>query len=306
MELLPMQLRQQRWSLSVPPTVSVLVLAYNHERYIADCLNGILDQVTDFPVEIIVHDDASADDTATIIRQFADQYPAIIKPILQTENQVSQHKKIRPLLLRMARGDFIANCDGDDYWLDAEKLVKQVGFLRRNPGYVLCYHDALHIDENGAVTQEYNLPPKGRCDYTKEELRELKWGWILLGTMMHRNVKIDFPPEYNLVRNNDNFMPMLLASYGGAKFQADVGKLAYRQHPRGIWSMRSKEEQVQMYLQSYLQIAAYFVRIGEVSTARRILSGRLAKSIDGYMKATEPEGTKEAMITTYGFVMRYS
>ncbi len=306
MQVLPMPLRLHRWPQEKSPTVSVLVLAYNHGRYIAECLNSILDQVTDFPVEMIVHDDASIDDTSAIIRQFANEYPGVIKPVLQTENQVSQHNKIRPGLLRMARGDFIANCDGDDYWLDPEKLVKQGAFLRENPEYVLSYHDAVHIDVNGSIIKEYNLPPKGRHDYTKDELRELKWGWILLGTMLHRNVTIDFPPEYNLMRNNDNFMPMLLAAYGGAKFQEEVGKLAYRQHAGGIWSMKSKEEQVQMYLQSYLQIAAYFVHIGEVSTARKILTGRLSNSIEGYMKTTEPEEVKIASKTTYSFVVRYS
>jgi hypothetical protein len=278
----PAPIFKQRWPAGTVPTVSVLVVAYNQERFIAQCIESVLQQVTDFPAEVIVHDDASTDGTAAIIRAYAQRFPQLVQPVLQMENQYSQKKRIFPTLQTLAAGEFIARCDGDDFWTDSHKLTRQIGFLRQNPGYVLSFHDAVHIDEEGRVLQKENLPKSAQRDYTQAELRELKWGWMLLGTVVQRNVQIDFPPEYALVPNGDNFLPMLLAAHGGAKFQPEVGPLAYRQHPGGIWSQQTAAEKARMHLQSYLQIAAYFVRVGEVQTAKAIIAGRLAHVLNNY------------------------
>ena len=277
---------KQRWPVGAVPMVSILVVTYNHERFIAQCIESILKQVTDFPVEVIVHDDASTDRTAAIIRACAKRYPHLVQAVLQIENQYSQKKKIVPGLRARARGEFIAGCDGDDFWTDPHKLTKQIGFLRQNPSYVLSFHDSVHIDEVGRVLKKENLPKSAQRDYTQAELRVLKWGWMLLGTVVQRNVVLEYPPEYSLVPNGDNFLPMLLAAHGGAKFQPEVGPLAYRQHPGGIWSQKAPAEKERMHLQSYLQIAAYFVRIGEAQTAKTIISGRLAHVLQIYRERT--------------------
>jgi len=275
---------EQQWPADARPRVSVLVTTYNQERWIGACLSGILRQVTDFPLELIVVDDASTDRTASIVRQYADKYPHIVEPMLLTENLHSRGLTVRPELHRRARGEFIACCDGDDYWSDQHKLHKQVGFLAANPRYVLSFHDAVHVDLEGKSLGRTELPARARRDYTQDELRVLRWGWMLLGTMVHRNLPFEFPPEYRLIPNADNFIAMLLGGFGGAKFQGEVGPLAYRQHGEGIWSGRTPQERERMQLQSFLQIAAYFVRIGELDAARGIVSTRLAPRIDRLMK----------------------
>jgi glycosyltransferase involved in cell wall biosynthesis len=244
---------------------------------LAECLDGILRQVTDFPVEVIVHDDASTDGTARIIEAYAQNYPLMIQPVLQKTNQASRHKKIRAQLTSAFRGEFVAHCDGDDIWQDPYKLGKQVAFLREHPEYVLSYHASERVDETGRRLEDARRPKKHERDFTLAELRQLKWGSILLGTLVYRNVPIEFPPEYDLAPNGDHFLPILLAAYGGAKFLEDIEPLAYRQHDGGMWSRKSKEEQSHMYLRSYLQIAAYLVRIGEISSARKIIAGRLTQ-----------------------------
>lgn len=274
---LALPLSQQCWPVDTIPVVSALVLAYNQERFLGECLDGILRQVTDFPVDVIVHDDASTDGTAQIIEAYAKKYPLMIKPILQKTNQLSRQKKIRSQLTPTFRGEFIAHCDGDDIWQDPYKLAKQVAFLRGNAEYVLSYHASERIDATGRRLEDVGRPTKHGRDFTPVELRQMKWGPILLGTLMYRNVPIEFPPEYDLAPNGDHFLPILLAPYGGAKFLDDIEPLAYRQHDGGMWSRKSKEEQSRMYLRSYLQIAAYFVRIGEISSARRVIAGRLTQ-----------------------------
>src|SRR5690606_25359461 len=103
--------------------------------FIRQCLDGIFMQKCNFEYEILIHDDASTDDTQKIIKEYQQKYPEIIKPILQTENQYS--KGVRGIMARFnfprAKGKYIALCEGDDYWTDPLKLQKQIDFLENNP-----------------------------------------------------------------------------------------------------------------------------------------------------------------------------
>lgn len=134
------------------PLVSIVCITYNHEPYIRDALNGFLMQKTDYPFEVLIHDDASIDNTADIIRDFEQRYPNIIKPIYQTENQYSKGIKISPTFnFPRAQGDYIALCEGDDFWTCSDKLNWQVSFLRKNPKIFLSIHRA-HICVDNQIT----------------------------------------------------------------------------------------------------------------------------------------------------------
>lgn len=123
------------------PVVSICCLAYNHESYIEDALEGFLIQETDFPFEVLIHDDASTDRTADIIREYEAAYPLIIKPIYQKENQYSKHVKIGSTYLypRM-QGEYIAFCEGDDYWANPQKLQTQYNLIIINPSFCMVTH----------------------------------------------------------------------------------------------------------------------------------------------------------------------
>ena len=124
--------------------VSVFCLAYNHEAYIRDALDGFVKQKTNFPYEVIVHDDASTDRTAEIIREYAEKYPEIIKPIYQTENQYSKGIKItQTYIFPKLQGEYVAICEGDDYWTDENKLQMQFDFMEKHRDYVACAHNTL-------------------------------------------------------------------------------------------------------------------------------------------------------------------
>ena len=129
--------------------VSICSLAYNHEKYIRQTLEGFVGQKTDFRFEVLVHDDASTDGTADIIREYAEKYPEIIKPVYQIENQYSKDVEITTtFLFPRARGKYIAFCECDDYWCDPYKLQKQVVFLENNPEYSGSVHNVLIVDQN--------------------------------------------------------------------------------------------------------------------------------------------------------------
>ena len=124
--------------------VSVFCLAHNHEKYIRNTLESFVAQKTTFEFEVLVHDDASTDGTAGIIREYAEKYPTLIRPVYQTENQYSKGVKITSaILLPMAKGKYIAFCEGDDYWPDHEKLQKQFVFMEEHPAYSICTSRAL-------------------------------------------------------------------------------------------------------------------------------------------------------------------
>lgn len=142
--------------------VSIKCLVYNHEPYLRQCLDGFVMQKTNFVFEAIVHDDASTDSSAAIIREYAEKYPNIIKPIFETENQYSKKDGSLGRIMNAAihpNAKYIALCEGDDYWIDPYKLQKQVDFLESNEDYGLSFTDCKVFHEDRAILEE----PKRDC-----------------------------------------------------------------------------------------------------------------------------------------------
>ena len=136
------------------PLVTIRCLVYNHEPYLRQCLDGFVMQKTNFPFEAIVHDDASTDRSAEIIREYAEKYPNIIKPIFETENLYSKHDgSIRKVMYEHTKGKYVAICEGDDYWIDPYKLQKQVDILESNTNIGLCYTSTKVYNQKRKVFQ---------------------------------------------------------------------------------------------------------------------------------------------------------
>jgi len=140
----PMRITDQSWAEATVPVVSIQCTTYNHVNFIRDALEGFLMQATTFPVEILVHDDASTDGTADIVRQYRGRYPQLMRTVMQTENQWSKgleaSRRARKPFNDMARGTFIAFCEGDDYWTDPSKLQRQVEGIESTKGCVGSCH----------------------------------------------------------------------------------------------------------------------------------------------------------------------
>lgn len=136
--------------------VSIKCAVYNHEQYIRQCLEGFVMQKTNFRFEAIVHDDASTDGSAAIIREYAEKYPDIIKPIYEIENQYSKRDGSLTRVMNAAcKGKYIAVCEGDDYWIDPLKLQKQFDFMETHSDYILCGTNGLILWDNGVKAPEY-------------------------------------------------------------------------------------------------------------------------------------------------------
>ena len=154
------------------PLVSITCLTYKHEEYIRDCLEGFLFQKTNFPFEVLIHDDASPDSTPQIIREYTAKYPDIIKPILRETNlhSVPGHRCINLVNLERAQGKYVAICEGDDFWCDPYKLQKQFDLLESHPDYTLCGCGIYYLNHltksytpQGFPAEEWPLPQDVAC-----------------------------------------------------------------------------------------------------------------------------------------------
>jgi glycosyltransferase involved in cell wall biosynthesis len=144
-----MKIKDQEYSIYTIPLLSIVCITYNHVDFIKDAIESFLNQDVDFFVEILIHDDASDDGTNLIIAEYEKRYPLIIKPIYQKINQHSiSGFEFSFRELQRAQGKYIALCEGDDYWIDNNKLEKQVNFLENNLDYVFCFHNSFCFDQN--------------------------------------------------------------------------------------------------------------------------------------------------------------
>ena len=156
--------------------VSIRCAVYNHEPYLRQCLDGFVMQKTSFRFEAIIHDDASTDNSASIIREYAERYPDIIRPIFQTENQYSKEPGcVSRIITDACRGKYLASCEGDDYWTDPLKLQKQVDYLEAHPDCTLCFTNAImHWEDGSGKPDRLFAPDLEERDYYGPEITT-KW-----------------------------------------------------------------------------------------------------------------------------------
>lgn len=240
------------------PLVSITCTAYNHEKFIRDTIEGFLMQKTTFPFEILIHDDASTDNTAEIIKEYELKYPDLIKPIYQKENQLS--KGISIILnytLPRAKGKYIAMCEGDDFWTDPDKLQKQIDFLESNSDYSLCvggYKSVnVHTKEEEEVIKIPNGVIKDNEGYTFT-LSDTRNNWITKTlTLVFRNKSeiLKQLGQYKSIRDV-HLIYHTLKTGKGYYFTEVMG--TYRIHKGGIFSMRNKDSKLIKHYQIYKEL----------------------------------------------------
>ncbi|WP_086290428.1 glycosyltransferase family 2 protein [Campylobacter devanensis] len=222
----------------VNPKLSICCITYNHAKFIRQALDGFMMQKTNFPFEIIIHDDASTDGTADIIREYEKKYPDIIRVTYQTENQWSKGIDVlKAFVYPKIQGQYVALCEGDDYWIDENKLQKQVDFLDTHPEFNVCFHPVKVIWEDNRASESIFPKPKFRFNKDILTLQDLlKHNFIQTNSVMYRWRLKD---QENLFPNDilpgDWFLHLLHAQTGKIGFLSDV-MAVYRRHAGGIWT----------------------------------------------------------------------
>jgi glycosyltransferase involved in cell wall biosynthesis len=219
------------------PLVTVCCATYNHELYIEDALDGFLAQKTTFPFEIIVHDDASTDNTVDIIKKYHDEYPNIIIPYIQNENQMSKGGfKPSAYMAERARGKYLAFCEGDDYWIDEDKLAIQVRVLEEHKDINLCVHDASVI-EMSEINSGYSFPKRVSREYVipYEEIFRVKGQFCPTSSMLVRSKMMRNLPDFFFIAPVGDFYIEALSGRNGI-YYIPRKMSVYRRNTRGSWS----------------------------------------------------------------------
>lgn len=227
------------------PVVSICCITYNHAAYIEETLRGFLMQRTDFPLEILIHDDASTDGTADIVRDFAARYPRLVRALCQQENQYAKgHTKVNfAFNFPRVRGEFIALCEGDDAWTDPAKLQRQVDFLRTHPECTVCAHLTEVVGHDGRPV----IPPRVMGDDMPEAFGLVD---VLDNMKVHMNSCVfrrlglpdfmrdaRFPRMLNAPGGDDPMMWIALTQGAGHLMRDRMS--CYRIHEGGVWSAMS-------------------------------------------------------------------
>ena len=251
------------------PLLSVRLLTYNHHRYIRQCIDSVLMQVTDFPFEIVIGEDDSTDGTRTICKDYADRYPDRIRLMLRSERnkiilngvKTSRYNFIETM--KDCRGKFVALMDGDDYWTDSRKLQQEVDFLSRHPSFVLAFHNASHANAKGGIVGRSVLSAKQKRDVSQYELQQA-WGPPVTSTLCFRNVIHQFPEEFLEAMNGDVFLISLLGEYGSGKYLSSITPSVYRLHPRSMFSALPAIKGIDFARLTFFHMAKYYRRVGNL------------------------------------------
>lgn len=208
--------------------VSVSMITYNHEKFIAEAIEGVVMQKTNFPFELVIGEDCSTDSTRAICIEYQKKYPDIIKLRLPETNQGMMLNWINNI--NTGQGKYIALCDGDDYWTDPYKLQKQVDFMEAHPDFAMCSHK-VHTLMCGVMDENIEIE---KDVLATEDLIQKDWA-LLTASIFFRKEAHKTPDWYYTVKNGDYALQLIVSLSGKIKFLPDY-MAVYRQHLGGMSS----------------------------------------------------------------------
>ena len=244
------------------PLVAIKCYTYNHVEYLADALEGFIKQKTNFPFVAIVHDDASTDGTTNIIREYAEKYPDIIKPIYERVNQYSKKDnsliRIMEEAIATTGAKYIGMCEGDDYWNDPHKLQKQVDFLESHPDVIGCYADVDYIYVEKGIHLPWFVKHRGIPISFEDHLMNKYYiappTWLFRATSdvvlkpAKRTVDVTYTKAMDfLATSKFIYMDEIMGVYRGTPNGASHVKSASGVHNRQVGLWRSQREYVKRY-----------------------------------------------------------
>lgn len=225
------------------PKLSVALVSYNHAPYIAQALESVLKQRTEFPFEIVIGEDCSTDGTREMVKDYGSRYPELITLLLHPHNLGCGGDGNFLEVLGACRGTYVALLDGDDYWTHDRKLQEQVDYLDSHPELAGCFHNAIVVDREGATikSEHYDEPLRREHRYKSrfsqaDCLTMLRSAYPTCSLTFRRSA-IRHMPDWFLASPSDFALDILLTDHGElAYLPRSYG--AYRIHDSGIWQGR--------------------------------------------------------------------
>lgn len=221
---------------SKTPLVSIACDTYNHAPFIRDALEGFLIQKTDFPFEIIVHDDASTDGTADIVREYERAHPGLFRCVYRAENVYSRDPKIlEHYVFPLARGKYTAICEGDDYWTNPLKLQTQIDYMESHPDCTFCVTGAELVDPQkkriGMVR-----PYDADCDIPTDELIRGGGGFVATASIVAPTRLAQHRAAFCDMADVDDAVLQLWFGANGTTHYFAEPMCAYRFNVPGSWT----------------------------------------------------------------------
>ncbi len=234
------------------PSVSICCLTYNHEAFVRDALEGFLMQRVTFPYEILIHDDASTDGTADIIREYAEKYPDKVYPILQKENQYTRGITNASGVFNFprARGKYIAMCEGDDYWTDPHKLQLQVDYLETHPECTLCFHSARIKTIDGSRCDRRMRPYRESQVVEPGRIVDKERGYAMASMVFPSRLVRRMPDYYTNCPVGDIPLQLMAAAEGNG-YYIDRDMSVYRLGVADSWTSQGKKGNYEQKQQRY-------------------------------------------------------
>jgi glycosyltransferase involved in cell wall biosynthesis len=233
--------------------VSVLVVTYNHARFVQQALDGALAQRLSQPFEIIVSEDCSTDGTREIVQEYAQRHPNLVRLLLSEKNLHSNEVVARGL--RAARGRYVALLDGDDYWTSGDKLRTQIALLDARPDLTICFHNVEVVDERSQSTGSlWNASGQPEVSSLHDVLRG---NFIATSSVVYRRAAVDEVPSWY-----DGFFPVtdwplhVLYARAGRIGYVDRTLGAYRLHDGGLFSTLGEHEKLEANAHFYRRLRA--------------------------------------------------
>ena len=278
--------------MSQKPRVSVVMITYGHENYIRQAIEGVLMQNCNFAVELIVANDCSPDTTDYIINDIIQNHPQ--------GKWITYHKHPKNLgmmpnfifALQQAQGEYIALCEGDDYWTDPFKLQKQVDFLEANPDYVLCFHKVKILKTNGELVDDFIT--KVPENYETQETLARLGNYIHTPSVVFRNILRKFPEEFEMSPIGDYFLYMMLAEHGKFKYMDE--EMAVYRFGVGIHSVNSQIKMAKANFKLFTLLLSYFNN----PKINHILLDRQLNALDNFEHLVRTE-YQEAFVSHHVF-----
>ena len=261
---------QAQWNnTSDAPLISVLCISYNHARYIEIAIQGFLLQETQYKYEIIIHDDASTDGTQDLILKWQSRYPELIRTVLQKENTFSKGARPFELLLKQAKGKYIAICEGDDYWLEPSKLQKQAEFLEAHSDFSCHAHNHYLLEEATLSVRPWLSVGSTRV-YSPSELKNLtRLLWI--PTLMFRKLFEVMPVERDFAALGDAFLTSYLGHFGNCMYDEGFLGAVRRMNRYSFWTPMNEEQKEKSRVRTRFALVRLHERLGDFCAAADLL-----------------------------------
>lgn len=278
-----------------PVKVSIIMLAYNIEKYIETAIKGVLRQKTNFPIQLVISEDCSTDCTLGICKRYKEQYPECITLVQHSKNVGLQRNFMDAH--KHCTGEYIAICDGDDYWIDRNKLQRMTDFMDSHPDFAICFHRVINYYEGNHTKSLSN----GRQAKVTDILDLCNSNFITNSSSMFRRCYYPVLPEWFAQITSCDYAMHLLNAAHGKIYYFKKPMAVYRKHSQGIWSETTEEKRFFAALRARELVLAHYKNNSAVYEALKknytLITFNLLRHYHARGKEKEAEAARKTLLT---------